>query len=50
MGNRTESMEHHGAELNNQNERKEEHKHQSNWLELQVLFGNVNLITVESRD
>lgn len=46
MGNRSEPMEHHGAELNDQNQRKEEHEHQSDRFQLQVLLGNVHLCIV----
>lgn len=36
-------MEHHARELDDQNQREEEHEYQSYGLELQVLFRNVNL-------
>lgn len=36
-------MEQHGSELNNQNEREEEHKHQTDGLELQILLRDVHL-------
>lgn len=36
-------MEHHGGELNDQNQRKEEHKHQTDRLQLQILLRDVDL-------
>lgn len=41
--NRSETMEHHGGELNDQDQREEEHKHQTDGLQLQVLFADVDL-------
>lgn len=38
-----ESMEHHGRELDDQDQCEEEHKHQTYRLQLQILFADVNL-------
>lgn len=43
MGQRAEPMAHHGRELDHQDEREEEHKHETDRLQLQVLFGDVDL-------
>lgn len=39
----SETMEQHSSELDGQNEREEEDKYKTNWLELQVLLSNVHL-------
>lgn len=44
MRNGSKSMEQHGSELNNQDQSEEEHEHQTNRLELKILFCDVNLI------
>lgn len=36
-------MEQHRSELNDQNQSEKEHKHQTDWFELQVFFGDVHL-------
>jgi hypothetical protein len=36
-------MKQHGRELNDQNQREEEHKDQTDWLELQVFFRDMHL-------
>lgn len=38
-----ETMEQHGRELNYQNQGEEEHKHQTDGLQLEVLFRDVHL-------
>lgn len=43
MRNGSESMEQHGSELNDQNQGEEEHKHQTDWLELEIFLCDVNL-------
>lgn len=43
MRQSAETMEQHSGELNYQNEREEEHKHQSDGLQLKVFFSDVNL-------
>lgn len=43
MGQSSKSMEQHGHKLDDQDQREEEHKHQSNGLQLQVLFADVHL-------
>lgn len=43
MGQGAETMEQHGNELDDQNQTEEEHKHQTDGLELQVLFANQHL-------
>lgn len=43
MGKRAESMEQHRSKLNNQYQREEEYKDQTDWLELKVLFRYVHL-------
>ena len=43
MGQRAEAMEQHGRELDNQDEREEEHKHETDRLQLEVFFRDVDL-------
>jgi hypothetical protein len=43
MRNGSETMEQHGCELNDQDQREEEHKDETNRLELEILLGDVNL-------
>ena len=43
MGQSSKSMEQHGHKLDDQDQCEEEHKHQSNGLQLQVLFADVHL-------
>lgn len=43
MRDGSKSMEQHGSKLNDQNQREEEHKNQTNGLELQVFFCDVHL-------
>lgn len=40
-----ETMEQHRSKLDDQNQCKEEHEHQTNRLELKILFRDVNLRT-----
>lgn len=39
----SEAMEQHGRELDDQNQREEEHKHQTDRFQLEVLFRDVHL-------
>lgn len=43
MRDSSKAMEQHGSELNDQDQREEEHKDETNWLELEILLGDVNL-------
>lgn len=43
MRNRSETMKQHRSKLDDQNQREEEHKHQTDWLELEIFFCDVNL-------
>lgn len=43
MGDGAEAMEQHSHKLNDQDEGKEEHKHQTNGLQLQVLLADEDL-------
>jgi hypothetical protein len=43
MRNRSETMEQHRRKLDDQNQREEEHEHQTDWFELEILFCDVNL-------
>jgi hypothetical protein len=36
-------MEQHRRKLDDQNQREEEHEHQTDWFELEILFRDVNL-------
>lgn len=43
MGDGTKAMEQHGNELDDEDEGKEEHKHQTNGLQLQVFLADEDL-------
>lgn len=43
MGQSSKPMEQHSHKLNYKDKSEEEHKHQSNWLQLQILLADVDL-------
>lgn len=50
MGQSSKPMEQHGCELDDQNQGEEEHKHQSNRFQLQILFADMNLNSRKTKD
>ena len=49
VGERAEAVEQHGEELDHQDQREEEHKHQTDRLHLKVLLVDENLSANETR-
>lgn len=49
MRNSSKAMEQHGRELNDQNQRKEEHENETNRFKLQIFFCDVNLKSFRTR-
>lgn len=43
VGEGTKTMKQHSSELNDQDEGKEEHKDKTNWFQLEIFLGDVNL-------